>query len=200
MIDIRIEGIDGAEAIVADFADAPSRVTKAAVRALNRAMASGRTEMVRDIAKDTGLKSAVVRDALRFREASFDHPSAELGASLKRIPVIHFGATGPQPSRGRGRGVSWRMEGGRKRAEHAFITRVRSETQAVQGLSGHLGVFRRKTTNRLPIKQLYGPSLGHVFAKFRPLGLAKAREAFEKNFAHELEYQAQQGASGAGAD
>ena len=93
--------IEGTDTIIADFGDKP-----AMVRALNRSISSGRTVMVREIARDTGLKSKDVRDAMRLQEATLNRPEASLGAGLKRIPLVDFQARGPEPSRGRGRGVS----------------------------------------------------------------------------------------------
>jgi hypothetical protein len=178
--------VTGAEAIEAELKEYPQRVRRALVRALNRAIASGRTVMVREIARDTGLTSKVVRDALPVQEASVNRPEARLAASLKRIPLINFGARGPEPSRGRGRGVTYRLRGGRNRVERAFIARMQSQ---------HRGVFVRVGKARLPIRELFGPSLGHVFAKFRPAALARIREAFDKNFAHELGFQKSRGSS-----
>lgn len=169
--------IQGAEKIEIDLREFPEKVNKAIVRALNRGIASGRTVMVREMAGDTGLKSKDIRDALVMIEASQARPQASLAARLKRIPLIKFNAKGPVPSYGRGRGVTYRLRGSRGRIENAFIATMKS---------GHAGVFRRKGKARLGIIELFGPSLGQVFRKFRPLGLARAQEMFEKNFDHEL--------------
>jgi len=114
-----------------------------------------------------------------MREASASRPEASLGASIKRIPLMKFNAKGPVPSRGRGRGVTYRLRGGRGRVENAFIATMKS---------GHVGVFRRAGKARLGIVELFGPSLGQVFKKFRPAGLARAWEVFQKNFDHELDF------------
>lgn len=182
--------IEGAEAIAIDLRDYPSKVTKALVRALNRSINSGRTVMVREMAGDTGLKSKDIRDALTMREASASRPEASLGATIKRIPLMKFNAKGPVPSRGRGRGVTYRLRGGRGRVENAFIATMQS---------GHTGVFRRVGKARLGIIELLGPSLGQVFKKFRPAGLARAYEVFQKNFDHELNF-VKGGAPDAGTD
>lgn len=186
MIAISTQG----DAVIADMADYPGRVSKAMVRALNRAIGSARTVIVREIARDMGLKSKDVRDALRMSEATMSRPESSLAARLKRIPLIDFNARGPEPSRGKGRGVSYRLPGGKGRAPNAFI--------ATMG-SGHRGVFARTGKARLGIRELKGPSIGHVFAKYKALGLAKAQESFETNFAHEMKFAgAAAGATDAG--
>jgi len=169
----------------------PQRAQRALLRAMNRSIKSARTVMVREIAKDTGLKSKDVRDALVLREAFATRPEASLAAKLKRLSLIDFRAKGPEPSRGRGRGVTYRLPGGKGRVENAFIATMHS---------GHRGVFKRKTRARLGIVELKGPSLGHVFAKYRPLGLARAREVFDTNFAHEMGFLQTAGGDDAGTD
>lgn len=189
----------GSEAIEIDLRDYPAKVTRATVRALNRSIKSGQSVMTKEIAGDTGLKQKDVREALSLREATASRPEASLGATVKRLKLIKFGAKGQTPSRGRGRGVTYRLKGGKGRVETAFIATMKS---------GHTGVFRRvgaivkgaagptasgrrshgAWSNNLPIIELQGPSIGQVFRKFRPAGLARALEVFQKNFDHELEF------------
>src|SRR4051812_44359092 len=106
----------------------------ATARALNRSIASARTAMVRAVAQDMGLKVAGVRERSFLYEAAPGHLEASLRFSLKRMPLIEFGAKGPVPSRGRGRGVTYRLGGATKRASNAFIATM---------ASGHRGVFQR---------------------------------------------------------
>lgn len=172
--------IDGVEQIALDFAGAPAKVQRASVRAMNRAISAARTVMAREISRDLNVRVGVVREALRFRQASFARPEANLGASrVKRIGVIDLGASGPYPSRGRGRGVSWRNEGTRKRDPHAFIAVMPT---------GHRGVFKRTSARRLKIRELMGPSLGQVFRQFRPAGVARLMEVFDQAFGHEFRF------------
>lgn len=190
--------IHGVEAIVIDLEQFPARVLKATVRAINRAIDSGRSLMVKEMAADSGLKQKDVRDAVVVKRASASNPQASIAASMKRLPLIKFNAKGPRPSRGRGRGVTYRLPGGKGRLEHAFF--------AVMS-SGHEGIYERTpgkymkgtrdnfvvaTTRgrrgRQAIHEKFGPSLGQVFKKFRALGQARALEVFQKNFDHELEF------------
>lgn len=154
---------------------------RAIARALNRSIASARTAVASPIAKDMGLKVGDVRDALKIREAvpSDGRMVATLYASKTRIPLIDFGATGPEPSRGKGRGISSRMRGGARRYPHAFFATVGN---------GHRGIFERKTKARLPIRELRGPSIVHVFAKYAAVGLARGQEQLVKNLQSELRF------------
>jgi hypothetical protein len=188
MVTVSVQGTQG---VVVSLQNEGKAVPRATVRAMNRGLASGRTVMVRAIAQDTGLKSAPVRDALVYREATLSNPEARLAASLKRIPLIDFGARGPEPSRGKGRGVTYRLGGSRNRVENAFIATMPT---------GHRGVFVRVPganrrgpkpyRSQLPIRELKGPSLGHVFIKHQQEAVARVIEMFQKNFGHELAYAA----------
>src|SRR3954453_6090936 len=125
-----------AAAAIATLQQYPGKTQKATVRALNRALATGHTAMARLVAKDIGLKVGDVKNAIRSTEATMSRLEVRLAASLKRIPLVKFGAKGPEPSRGKGRGVTYRIGGqGRTRVESAFLATVGA---------GHRGVFVRK--------------------------------------------------------
>lgn len=187
MVTSTVEGFDAA---VTQFKDAPQRIRGAVVRSLNRAIISGRTLMARLITEDTGVKVSDVKAAFQLEKASDSRPTASLGAGMKRIPLIQFKASGPEPSRGRGH-VSYRLQGQKVFAlgsQNAFIATMSS---------GHRGVFSRVTpstrkssgarSKNLPIRELLGPSVGHVFIKFQSEGQARLEESFKTNFEHEME-------------
>ncbi len=194
--------LSGHNEIIADFGESPRSVDRAIVRALNRSIGSGRTVMTRAIAADLGLRAKDVRDKIRLTEATQTRPEASIGASLKRIPLINFRARGSEPSRGKGRGVTYRIGAVTGRIESGFIATMSS---------GHRGVFERKNAAgstrksrgawgpNLPIKEKFGPSLGRVFGKYRPAGIARVREQFLKNFGHELRFERGFGGTGTGA-
>lgn len=158
-----------------------ARAIPAQVRALNRSIKSGRTRMTQLVSRDMRLKAGTVRDRIKVEEARPSTLSAALSASLKRIPLIQFGARGPEPSRGRGKGVTARTSTRRYRS--AFIAKMPS---------GHRGVYARKRRARLPIRELFGPSIGHVFMRFRPEGERRAQEQLAKNLKHEFRFVLQQ--------
>ena len=177
------------------------RTPLAIMRALNKSIASARTAVVSPIAKDAGLKVSEVRDLISIREARLDHLAAQLRASAKRIPLIRW-ASGPEPSRGRGRGITSRLKGGTRRIPDAFIATMRS---------GHRGVFKRANlasppgalTRRgrgawspnLPVYELVGPSIVGVFEKYAAVGVARGEEQLKKNLAHELRWALNQSAA-----
>jgi hypothetical protein len=154
-----------------------SRFPRAVKRALSRAATSAKALAAKNISADTGLASKRVKDEVKTVEKSDTQINLEVRGN--RIPLIDFKARGPEPSRGRGRGVSYRLPGGRGNAPHAFIATMPS---------GHRGVFQRLETARTPIAQLHGPSLVHVFEKFLPDVAKRAEESLRTNLTSELRY------------
>jgi hypothetical protein len=173
-----------------DLEEIGSQADAVMARALNRAIVSGRTAMTRAIVADTGLQSRYVSREIKVDRAQRRNPVAAIEIAGRRIPLIAFSARGPEPSRGRGRGVSYRLPTGRGRVPDAFIATV--------GAGGHRGVFRRKPGARgrgprpmrsqLPIFELRGPSLPHVFEKKFPIFRAAAEESLLKNLASEINF------------
>lgn len=168
------------------------RGARAARRALKRTAMSVRTLMAAEVAKDTGLRVGTIRKEVQAR-IDDNVMVATVSVSGRRIPLIDFHARGPEPSRGTGRGVSALSNGQRKRYPNAFIATMRS---------GHRGVFTRvgpsskkssgAWSKNLPIAQLFGPSLPHVFTKYLPLGAQLAETALVKNLEHELSFALKQ--------
>ena len=148
-------------------------------RALNRAVVSGTAAMTKAIADDTGLASRYVKREIKVDRAQRTHPVAAIEIVGRRIPLIAFQARGPEPSRGRGRGVSYRLPTGRGRVGNAFIATMPS---------GHRGVFKRKAKKRLAIVELKGPSLPHVFEKKFPVFRVAAEASLLKNLASEISF------------
>lgn len=174
-----------------------SKAGPAVARALKRAGDSAKTAMVREMARDLGLKVGTVRDQVKTEvvgdRANAEQLVARVSVSGKRIPLIEFGAKGPVPSRGRGRGVTARLNGGRQRYPNAFIATV--------GSGRHTGVFQRvpgshrhgpaPNRSQLPIYELRGPSLPHVFRKYISVGMARGQETLVTNLEHEFKFAMQ---------
>jgi hypothetical protein len=179
VIDIRLDqralaGLLGTIKALGDLAP------QAIARGINRATDTGKTAMVRAMAKETGLTGKNIAREIKIHYASKTTQVAKIWIRGRPIPLIAFQARGPEPSRGRGRGVSYRKPGGgRGRKEGAFISTMPS---------GHRGVYERAGKPRLPIRELFGPALPDVFEQFLPLLQEKAGGALEKNVTHELEF------------
>ena len=178
------------------FARLKDRAPLAIARALNRSAASATTAMIRAISEDTGIKQKDLRGttkrnrAIWSSEARPDRLVCTVYASVSRIPLMDFNARGPQPSRGKGRGVTAGLRGGAKRYPYAFIAGMRS---------GHVGVFSRRSafgerksrgawSPNLPIYELRGPSIYHVWKRHAAVGTQRAHEQLLKNLRSEFRF------------
>jgi hypothetical protein len=186
----------------------------AAHRAIRRTLRSGTVAVGRLLAEDTGLTQRAIRRSLTTTQGTYQDLRGTLAVGLYRdargrsgpggrIPLIEFRARGPEPSRGKGRGVRYTLPSGRGLAPRAFIATMPS---------GHRGVFARLRPTRsrrgmaspspaLPISQLYGPSLYRVM---RRRGLAvtlpEIQTTFERHLAHEIGYVIEQRRIAAGGE
>jgi len=151
----------------------------AAARALNRSIASVQTAAVRDIATDLKLAQKDVRKGMVIERATRATLKARLIVTGRRLALYAFRARQTRL------GASYDLGRGRTVAPGSFISTMRST---------HIGVFRRRGKRRLPIDELFGPSLPHVFVAAR---IAEARKALaadllRKNLTHRVEFLARE--------
>ncbi len=156
----------------------PRETSKAAFFALKRATKSAATLANRVVAKDMGLKVGAVRKRIKVIEPRGSNLIGMLRADPRRIPLIEFRAKGPEPSRGRGSGVTARIGGRSGRIRSAFISTMPS---------GRRGVFKRTGKRRLPIRELKGPSVGRVMDEHTREITARGQQVFETEFDRLLE-------------
>lgn len=161
---------------------------KAVVNALNRCAEMAKTEAARQI-KDKGynFKASKIKEVIAIKRASTGHLTATLRVKRKPTPLIDFDARQTK------KGVSVKVQKKRAVIEHAFIATMPT---------GHRGVFVRKdggkriyrhkggkvVSSQLPIRELYGPSVGGAYAN-EQIQAAMARsiaENFEARLRHEL--------------
>src|SRR5690349_6195993 len=81
----------------------------AIARSLNRAGVTTKTFMARTIAKDLRLKVGDVKDAIAVRDADTQRLRVVVIARGAPLSLMKFGARGPIPSRGKGKGVTAKL-------------------------------------------------------------------------------------------
>lgn len=155
---------------------------RAIARGLNKAATTERAAFSRDVAKDMGIGVSGVKGAIDIGRASTSELISRLKSQGFRIPLIDMKARGPEPSRGRGRGVSAISKGQRVRFPRAFIATMRS---------GHRGVFERTGLGRTPILEKFGPSIAYVFGRTVPRRSNETAATVMKNVQHEIEFEIQ---------
>ncbi|AGT09471.1 phage tail protein [Paracoccus aminophilus] len=116
--------------------------TRAFSRAINHETAKAQTAVKRVIASSTGIRAGDVQKQIRRTRATVNNLSASIVARGEAFPLKYFGAK--QFSFG----VRAKPWGQWQRFPHAFVS---------ASLGGH--VFVREGSGRLPIRQLWGPSV-----------------------------------------
>ena len=165
--------------LAAAVATLRSRFPAALRRALRKAGTAARTEMSRLVSADMALPVRRVRDEIKFVN---DDTSATLSVRGYRIPLIDFKARGPEPSRGRGNGVSYSLPGGRGRLMHAFIATMPSGHRGVFERTGRFGRVSKDGRRGLErIAEKFGPSIANVFKKFMKEGAERGGESLAVN-------------------
>jgi hypothetical protein len=159
----------------------PNGVDKAVVAALNRAVEGARTDAVKKVRERYYIKAKDVRDTIDIKKATMDNQVAIIRASGSPIALSKFHVTPSRPpAKRRANPIIVRVvRGGGGPIKGAFVAKMQS---------GHIGVFRRVGKTRLPITELYGPSvpqmLGHE--SVTEYIEEKAKERLESRLEHEI--------------
>ena len=144
----------------------PKAMPKVMSRSLNKTATTVRAESARKLSKHSGLGINVIKKAIEFNKATYKNWVARLGVFGIRIPLIRFNA------KQKGTGVKYNI--GRKFVSGGFIQTMPASTTGgiIAKIFGtqktqkqHTGVFAREGKARLPIHELFGPSLGIVLEK-----------------------------------
>jgi hypothetical protein len=130
-----------------------------AAAGINKAAASALTLAVREIQADIGASSQkTIRKNVTLSKATTARPQARLTAfssKRDRIPIYEMKPKPKAVTRRRPAG-GVRYGAASKLLPGSFIARVQS---------GHIGVFKRTGKARLPIQELFGPSVALVFSR-----------------------------------
>jgi hypothetical protein len=131
-------------------------VPLAASRALNKTAISAKSIAVKNVAANIGISQKEVRPFIQLCKATRVVLDVVVFASkTKRLPLIKIDPRAKQVATG----ISYRgAQGLRRTIPHAFIALMPT---------GHRGLYARKGGGRLPIIELFGPSIDYVFK--RPL-------------------------------
>lgn len=155
MITVDAQQIERAEELLRGI---PDGVSKAITNAINRAVEGARADAVRKVRERYYIKARDVRDAIRIEKATYKNQSAIIHAKGSPVALSKFRITPSKPpAKRRKKPITARVVRGMgSQIPGAFVARMRT---------GHIGVFKRAGKARLPIRQLYGPSipqmLGH---------------------------------------
>ncbi len=148
-------------------------------RALNRAAQNAKASTVSKLREEYILKAKDIRDTIKIRKATQRSLGAVVTSIGNKVPLIKFKVSpnkpNPQkPSKVLKAGVK---KGGLKEIIGAFVANINGNK-----------VFEREGKNRLPIKQLFGPSVPEMLGNesVKTYIEREATKMFDKRLEHEI--------------
>lgn len=151
MIEITSETMERAETLLAGI---PKGAQRAFSNAINRGLSHTKTQAFRQVKKVYAVKQAALNETTttRIRKASTGNLAGAVSFSSVKIPLYQFRVTPKEPRKGQKvrAGV---MKGSGETFDHAFLAKMRS---------GHIGIFERLTSKRLPIEEIMGLSASQM--------------------------------------
>lgn len=176
---IKIEPI-GLEKVDKILKDLPAKANQIKYRAVQRAALAGKTEAIKQAKNKYNLKTKEITKTFKLIKPTKDDPTSKLISTGKRVRLIKF-KVNPKtvPKKRKNIKVSVLKAQGLKTLKTAFIAKMQN---------GITGIFEREGKERLPVRQLYGPSVPQLF-KDETIKTAikeRAKEALEERIVHEL--------------
>lgn len=176
---IHAHQLDHAERVLAGSRDG---ARTAAMRAINRAMQAAKTEAIRKAGEQYTIKQSQVREKIRTSQARKDALVARVtsrGYAL-RLTDYQVKPGKPQPKKRPEVMVNVLRSTGFRPVKGAFVAKGKA--------SGRLGVFIRQSKARLPISQLYGPSIPQILGAKRVSDAIefRAQQMLNQRFEHEI--------------
>lgn len=151
MIEITSETIERAETLLAGI---PKGAERAFSNAINRGLSHAKTQAFRQVKRVYAVKQTALNETTttRIQKASTGNLAGSVSFSGVKIPLYQFQVTPKEPRKGQKvrAGV---MKGGGETFDHAFLAKMRS---------GHIGIFERLTSKRLPIEEIMGLSAAQM--------------------------------------
>ena len=176
-IEVREEQFERAKLVLSNV---PKGIERAMASAINRAAQSGRTEAVKKVRERYIVKASTVREPLKIERASSSSPIAILRAVGRVIPLSKFKIRPSKPTPGRSKPVTATVIKGKGGTiPKAFVARMPT---------GHVGVYRRKGRPRLPIMELYGPSVPQMIGNEEVMRALeeKAQQTLDERMEHDI--------------
>jgi len=156
---------------------------RAISNALNRTNEGVRTDVIKQVKSKYDIKSTDIRKALVAKKSYPATLQASVGSTGRPIPLIQFRVTPNNTVRALRASVK---RSGGKSIPGAFLMKMSN---------GMTGVMIRTSTKRLPIKQLFGPSIPQMIgeASISQYVMDGVNERFAKRIDHEIAYLLEKG-------
>jgi hypothetical protein len=195
MISVKVT-MTGLDAIVRRLQAMPKAIEQAQLSTLNKAIAQGKTRMIRAITRDYKISAALVRERLVIKRAtrggSFAFTAALIGnpnagGARRSMNLIHFVERKVTLAEARRR-----VRAGTQQQLRVQIKRTGGPKVIAGAFIGNQGrtVFQRIGKSRLPIEPVQTIGVPQMFATRKNMGEVTdyLREIMPRIFEHELAY------------
>lgn len=179
-VGVRIDA-ETLERVEALLAGVPKGAERAFSNAINRGLSKVKTGASREVKRVYTVQSSAFNSATStaVKKASTGDLAGHVHFAGYEIPLYKFNVTPKKP--GTGKQVSATMKrGGGAVYDDAFIAEMKS---------GHIGVFHRETSKRLPISEYMGLSAAHMVGETAVAEKLQdeAQKTVEERVMHEVE-------------
>jgi len=178
VIEISNEQIESVNAVMHGVQGGAEKVF---YNAINRALGTVRTTAGEQIREVYAISQRDLRaeSNIRLKKANRNDLVGEISFAGCKIPLYRFNVSPKQPTRGLKVKAAVLKTRSQVEFEQAFIARMQS---------GHIGMFERKASKRLPIKEFLGPSVADMAGNSVVLEQVEnaAQETINKRIDHEM--------------
>ena len=178
MIEITSETIERTQTLLAGI---PKGAERAFSAAINRGLSHTKTQAFKQVKKVYAVKQSALNEATttKVQKASTGNLAGYVSFSGVKIPLYKFQVTPKEPRKGQKVRAAV-MKGGGATFDSAFIAKMRS---------GHIGVFERVTSRRLPIEEKMGLSAAQMVKNEVIMDqlTKEAQERVDERLKHEID-------------
>ena len=178
MIEITSEAIERTQTLLAGI---PKGAERAFSSAINRGLSHTKTQAFKQVKKVYAVKQSALNEATttKVQKASTGNLAGYVSFSGVKIPLYKFQVTPKEPRKGQKVRAAV-MKGGGATFDSAFIAKMRS---------GHIGIFERITSRRLPIEEKMGLSAAQMVKNEVIMDqlTKEAQEKVDERLKHEID-------------
>lgn len=178
MIEVNIVQVEQIKEI---FKNTPEQIPIVLSRAINRAGQAGRTQAAREARSRYTVRHGDVLKTLKINRASRGNLQASISSRGELIPLSLFN---PRVTK---TGVSVSVKkGARKQLKSLFLTTLKSPRYG----AGATNVFGRVSTERIPLRGHYGPSIPQMIENEDSMASVEGRiaEVLNNRVRHEIDF------------
>lgn len=178
MIEVNIVQIEQLKEI---FKNTPEQIPIVLYRAINRSAQAGRTQAAREARSRYTVKYGDVLKTLKINRAHRGNLQASISSRGEMIPLIAFS---PRVTK---KGVSVAVKKGqRKQLKSLFVTTLKNPRYD----AGTTNVFGRVSTERIPLRGHYGPSIPQMIENEDSMPPVEGRiaEVLNNRVRHEIAF------------